>query len=52
MVPQLGQGFLQPNGREGTGEPQRWQAGLSIPSECEGSCPAPESQQIPRVRSG
>jgi hypothetical protein len=29
MVPQLGQGFLQPNGREATGEPQRWQAGLS-----------------------
>ncbi len=27
MVPQLGQGFLQPKGREVTGKPQRWQAG-------------------------
>jgi hypothetical protein len=27
MVRQLGQGFLQPNGREATLQPQRWQDG-------------------------
>ena len=29
MVPQLGQGLLQPIGREATAKPQRWQVGLS-----------------------
>ena len=27
MVPQLAQGFLQPERREGTGKEQRWQVG-------------------------
>ena len=27
MVPQLAQGFLQPESREGTGKEQRWQVG-------------------------